>query len=188
MKLNVSIAKYKPFKLVNYYTFQIEGESLCEAERFNTKFENSEHIESYQTIKYWLGVIGNTRGARASLFRKESLTKEERYENSVALPPNSEIINEDSVFKATIVSLTNDNDTTTERDLRLYCIRMSDSVVILYNGDVKTAQLVRDCVNCYEYFKDINSLDSQIHNQAEKFELAERRIKSHTHIKLELTK
>ena len=36
--------------------------------------------------------------------------------------------------------------------LRLYCLRLSESVVILFNGDRKTAKKAQDCPNCAKYF------------------------------------
>ncbi len=42
--------------------------------------------------------------------------------------------------------------------LRLYCIRCSDSVMILGNGGIKSAQKVKDCPELYPHFKLMNKV------------------------------
>lgn len=50
----------------------------------------------------------------------------------------------------------------TSSKLRLYCIRFSDDILVLGNGDIKTAKKVKDCPNCYPLFKTMNDLKIQI--------------------------
>ena len=40
--------------------------------------------------------------------------------------------------------------------VRLYCIRVKEDIVILLNGDRKTAQKAQDCPNCFPHFKFAN--------------------------------
>ena len=42
--------------------------------------------------------------------------------------------------------------------LRLYGIRISDQIIILGNGDIKTAKKVKNCPNCYPFFLTMNEL------------------------------
>lgn len=46
--------------------------------------------------------------------------------------------------------------------LRLYCIRLTPSVVILLNGDRKTALKVKDCKNCYPHFDRARKISRKI--------------------------
>lgn len=46
--------------------------------------------------------------------------------------------------------------------LRLYCIRISESIVILLNGDRKTTQKAQDCPNCAQHFFLANRLARKI--------------------------
>lgn len=46
--------------------------------------------------------------------------------------------------------------------LRLYCIRISDQILILGNGNVKTAKRVQDCPNCFPYFEQANEVAKAI--------------------------
>jgi hypothetical protein len=48
-------------------------------------------------------------------------------------------------------------------DLRLYCIRLSDEVVILGNGGEKTSQAVQDSPDAYPHFIDMNNVYRTLH-------------------------
>ena len=48
--------------------------------------------------------------------------------------------------------------------LRLYCIRANQSVVILLNGDLKTAQKASDCNKCKKHFDMANRIAARIHD------------------------
>lgn len=184
MKRKIRIVEYLILSKVNYYSLEFEDENVSEKERFDIKFRDSDHVESFMTLKYWLAVIGERRGAKSNLFRKESQNHETKYKLASALPPDSEILNDEKVNNGKYIGY----ETEFETELRLYCLRLSDSVVILYNGDVKTAQFVRDCSNCYPYFKNINSLSSQLNAKKAQYELVERRIKHATSVELEIEK
>jgi hypothetical protein len=83
--------------------------------------------------------IGNKYGAEKHFFRDER--------RADALPPEYfEYASED------------DEDSTNKYGLRLYCLRANDSVVILFNGDLKTAQKADDCANCKRHFAMANKL------------------------------
>ena len=45
-----------------------------------------------------------------------------------------------------------------ENALRLYCHRLNDHVVFLFNGGIKTALKVQDCNNVKHHFKLANQL------------------------------
>ena len=49
--------------------------------------------------------------------------------------------------------------------LRLYCIRISDNILILGNGDIKTAKKIKDCANCFPHFKNMNAIKRVIDNE-----------------------
>lgn len=42
--------------------------------------------------------------------------------------------------------------------LRLYCIRLSNEIVVLLNGDLKTENNPEDCPNCRRHFRFANAL------------------------------
>lgn len=46
--------------------------------------------------------------------------------------------------------------------LRLYCIRLSDQILILGNGNSKTAKKIQDCSNCFPHFDLANQVSKTI--------------------------
>lgn len=184
MKSKIKIVKHVNLSKVNYYSLKFEDESICEKEKFDNKFKDSEFKEGYQTLQYWLAVIGERRGARIDLFRKESRTNENRHKNAKALPPDSDILHSEGIENSKYVGLKSKFNS----ELRLYCIWMSPSVVILYNGGLKTAQDVRNCINCYPFFKNTNNVCSQLYDKQAHYELVEKKIKKASLVELEAEK
>ncbi|MDR3010860.1 MAG: hypothetical protein LBV59_23235 [Sphingobacterium sp.] len=55
-----------------------------------------------------------------------------------------------------------EEDQTTSNNLRLYCHRLNDHVVILYGGAIKTAGKAQDCPQVKEHFNLANILSRLI--------------------------
>lgn len=93
---------------VNIYSIMLEGEELTELEKFFDKFPvGCEYDEEMDVIVAWLDRIGET-GALERYFRPEG-----EYGDGVsAIPIES-------------------------GKLRLYCLRLSDKILIFGNGDAK---------------------------------------------------
>lgn len=93
---------------VNFYSIMLEGEELTELEKFFDKFPvGCEYDEEMDVIVAWLDRIGET-GALERYFRPE-----DKYGDGVsAIPIES-------------------------GKLRLYCLRLSDKILIFGNGDAK---------------------------------------------------
>src|SRR5688500_17022902 len=91
-------------------------------------------------INRFIQQIGEEYGAEDQFFKRE------RYAERLP-PPNYRFI---------------DSDGETDFGLRLYCLKLSESVVILLNGDRKTAQKIQDCPNCYPHFLFANKLSDAI--------------------------
>ncbi len=51
---------------------------------------------------------------------------------------------------------------TVPNNLRLYCMRLSDNVVFLFDGDIKTARVAQECSNVKPYFRQANLLTKLI--------------------------
>ena len=87
--------------------------------------------------------IGDKYGAAPEQFRDERKAE--------ALPPESfQYFGQDDIDPNNLFGL------------RLYCLRLSESVVILFNGDLKTAQRVDDCTNCKRHFQLANRITTKI--------------------------
>ncbi len=180
MKKGIKIKECLKFEKVVFYSLTFEDEEENEYRKFEHFYSESEYKESLETIRYWLAIIGDRRSARKELFRNENLNEEERHKNSKALPPNSEYTKlERNIFSTSIEE---------NLDLRLYCVWVSSSVVILYNGANKTARLARDCSKCKPFFYNINDLSSQLHNKSNEYEVEDKRIKKISLLDLKLKK
>lgn len=129
MNYFVTIKPFKEFEKVAYYTFQVEGFAETEAEKFFNRFESeADFSEDLDNLSQWLRRIGERTGAKPQFFRFE--------DSAEALPPPAKLLGELLV-----------------KDLRLYCVRLSDEIVILANGGVKTAQKVQDCPDLLPKFR-----------------------------------
>lgn len=119
---------------VDVYTVQIDDDELFEYEKFyGAEFKN--HKQEIQFIEGILEQI-KFRGARRYYFRHEGAAD--------ALPNNVP----DEIVELNIE----------DQGVRLYCIRLSDSVLILLNGGIKTTQNPKDCPNVRTHFLFANKL------------------------------
>jgi hypothetical protein len=130
----VTIKEFQTFKEVTFYTVKIDGDTKSLGSQFIESNKTHKHIEVLRT---WISNIGNKRGASLDLFRNER--------EADALPPPVEI-----TMKAC--------------KLRWYCLRMSRSAVILFNGGEKTKGInnARDCPNVSTHFELANKLSLAI--------------------------
>ena len=109
------------------YTVRKEGASLSETEKFFSKRKTvlSGFEREFQELTHLLtSIIANKDGALPEYFR------DEREANG--LPPKGEWD-----FKKDIVSFV-------DFPLRLYCLRVSEDKLILFNGDEKTSWKAQD--------------------------------------------
>ena len=111
MTQKYSIELVEEHPAVNYYSILLEGEELTELECFFEKFPlGSPYDKEIDTIIAWLDKIAE-RGALERYFRPEG-----RYGDGVkAIPIES-------------------------GNIRLYCLRISDKILIFGNGDIKDSK------------------------------------------------
>lgn len=116
MTRKYSIELIEEHDAVNFYSIQLADEELSELERFFEKFpEGCEYDKDIDVIISWLDKIGE-RGALERYFRPEG-----RYGDGVGVVP---------------IDVGN--------KLRLYCLRMSDKILIFGNGGVKDSSTWQD--------------------------------------------
>ncbi len=112
MKRKYSIELIEEYDAVNFYSIHLDNEELSELERFFDKFpEGCEYDEEIDVIISWLDKIGE-KGALERYFRPEG-----RYGDGVGVIP---------------IDVGN--------KLRLYCLRLSDKILIFGNGGIKDAK------------------------------------------------
>lgn len=116
MEQKYTIELIEEYENVNFYSIHLNNEELAELERFFKKFpEGCEYDEEVDVILSWMDKIAE-KGALERYFRTEG-----RYGDGVGVIP-IEVGNK----------------------LRLYCLRLSDKILIFGNGGVKDAKRWED--------------------------------------------
>lgn len=122
--------------VVTMYTIQFTGEELSEYEKFVQLFKDSAELKrDYQIIIYALSKIANN-GALERYFRPEGKMND----NVCALPVDS-------------------------GKLRLYCLRITDKILIIGNGGLKTTQTYEKSEELLGYVIDLQKFDSLIKSE-----------------------
>jgi hypothetical protein len=109
------------------YTVRKEGATMSETEKFFAKQEStlSKYVREFQELTHLITtVIADEDGAKPEFFRPEG--------EADGLPPKGEWD-----FDSLSVSFIN-------YPLRLYCLRISDDRLVLFNGDEKTSGEAKD--------------------------------------------
>jgi hypothetical protein len=145
MKQYVNLQVFKSFRKVRYYTFQIEGHEQTETDKFFSKLEFAEQIaDDLNRLNRLILTIGERTGAVIDLFRPE--------DEAVALPPKPN-------FRFSKILQIREIE---HNSLRLYCIWISEEIVILANGGVKTSQKTEDSSDLMPHFRFVKSMGKQI--------------------------
>lgn len=111
---------------VNYYSVHLDEEELSELERFFEKFpEGGTYDDEIDIIIAWLDRIGE-KGALERYFRNEG-----RYGDGVSAIPIE------------------------TANLRLYCIRLSDRILVFGNGGVKDSKTWEESETLSEYVETL---------------------------------
>jgi len=142
------------YKKVSYYSICLDDEDVPIDEK-ESLFElfirahESENKKKLNHILAWLQEIGNKYGAVEDFFRNEQNNGE-----AMGLPPKKN--SKEPVYT--------ENGKTIPNNLRLYCHRMNESVVILFSGGIKTAYTPQECPNVRTHFKNANQFTITIDN------------------------
>jgi hypothetical protein len=111
MKQDYSIELVEEYENVNFYSIHLHDEELTELENFFVKFpEGCEYDEEIDVVISWLDKIAE-KGALERYFRPEG-----KYGDGVGVIP---------------IDVGN--------KIRLYCLRLSDKILVFGNGGVKDA-------------------------------------------------
>jgi len=143
--LNVKILYLEElqFSKVSYYTVRVVGKLQSEFRDFQTRMlQNEKDKKQVAEINRLIKIIGKKYGAQERFFKREGFAER--------LPP------------ATYHFI--DSDGETDFGLRLYCVRISEDVVVLLNGARKTTQKIKDCPNCKQHFEFANKVSNAIFN------------------------
>jgi hypothetical protein len=108
-------------RICTFYTVRWENAELSETDKFFEKYENDSTFQRpmQELAKFISKKIGNELGALEDFFRFENAAQ--------ALPPSGS-------YKVEDIYINYGNF-----PLRLYCLRISENLVVLFNGGEKTA-------------------------------------------------
>lgn len=141
MKAQFIQLEHLQFSKVWFYTIRVEGKPMSEFHDFQKRMQQYKKDKSQAAeINRFIKNIGEYYGAQDRYFKREG--------HAERLPPPTHRFVE--------------SDGETDFGLRLYCIRISDEIVILLNGDRKTAQRLKDCPNCKPHFDFANTISDLI--------------------------
>ena len=119
MKRWCLIEEFATFQKVKFYTIRFEDENMSETDKFFSAFDADANMRrDLDMLVSFLQQMGETFGARSEFFRHEG--------EAEGLPPKSKIAKQYGLLEFV------------EYNFRLYCMRLSDNVVILFNGSLKT--------------------------------------------------
>lgn len=127
---------------VSLYTITFEGDELSEFEKFMDKFKDNATLQrDYQLILIALDKIA-THGALERNFRPEGKMNDD----VVALPID-------------------------KSRLRLYCLRLSDKILILGNGGEKNTKTYEESEELKGYVMDLQKFDALLKSYIQKGEI-----------------
>lgn len=130
--------------LVTFYTVRWEDSEISETDIFMRKFKGHQQYgaDLQELVALLFDVMGEQSGAHPTFFT--------RHENrAVALPP--------SKARVGAIALTY-----SQFPLRLFCYRVSDELVILFNGGPKTAATAQQSEDLYVPFVQANDFARRI--------------------------
>jgi len=132
VNLEIEIELFEEHENVNFYTLRFQGEET-EVDKFLDKFpEDCEYDDDIDIIIKWMDQIGK-RGALEDYFRPEGKFK-------------------DNVWAVPIET----------NNLRLYVIRLSDEILMLGNGGIKTTRTYNEDPDLNECVELLQTIDGYI--------------------------
>ena len=139
MKKKTTVELLDESEKASLYSISFEFDGTTEFEKFVTEFElNATYNRDYQRIIAALQAILRV-GALERFFRPEGTMND----NVHALPIES-------------------------GKLRLYCLRLSDQIVILGNGGVKATRTYQEDPKLFGYVLDLQRFERILHDSVEK--------------------
>jgi hypothetical protein len=143
------------YPFVKYYTIRLEmaeqREKLTETDKFYEMHGNAghSHFNEFETIVKIIDGIGHhEKGAESFLFRFEDAAH--------ALPSGRKEAKR--LLEIEVV---------TDSELRLYCLRLRNEVVVLLNGGIKTKDNALECPNVKQHFRFAQAVAKRIDEMIE---------------------
>lgn len=130
------------FSKVSYITVGIHGKALTEFQDFYNRMNiDPRDRRQRDEINRFIERMGKIYGAQDQFFKREGMAER-------LPPPDYRFI---------------DSDGETDFGLRLYCVKLNEELVVLLNGDRKTAQRIKDCPRCKPHYDLANRVSDAIY-------------------------
>lgn len=138
MKKKTTVDLIEESEVVSLYSISFEIDRTTEFERFLEKFENqAEWNKDYQKVLYAISLILD-HGALERYFRPEGKISDE----VCAIPVES-------------------------GNIRLYCLRISDEILVIGNGDIKHTATYEEDQRLLGYVLDLQKFEKLLQNDIE---------------------
>lgn len=138
MKKKTTVDLIEESEVVSLYSISFEIDRTTEFERFLEKFENqAEWNKDYQKVLYAISLILD-HGALERYFRPEGKISDE----VCAIPVES-------------------------GNIRLYCLRISDEILVIGNGDIKHTATYEEDQRLLGYVLDLQKFERLLQNDIE---------------------
>lgn len=138
MKKKTTVDLIEESEVVSLYSISFEIDRTTEFERFLEKFENqAEWNKDYQKVLYAISLILD-HGALERYFRPEGKISDE----VCAIPVES-------------------------GNIRLYCLRISDEILVIGNGDIKHTATYEEDQRLLGYVLDLQKFERLLQNDLE---------------------
>jgi hypothetical protein len=148
------IVLIQKLRKVTYYSVSINNEEALYDQFYEKHIvENNKKLHHILT---WIEKLGNKIGANKFYFRHEAETAD-----ASALPPLG--IDKEPAYIE--IDVKTGKKVKKPNNLRLYCLRANESVVFLFNGDIKIMPKAQLFPNVKSHFKLANKL-TELLNQA----------------------
>ena len=126
------------YPCIKFYTVRWDDAALSETDKFFQRFLETASLQNYREdfdeIIALIKIMGEQEGAAERFFRFEDAAQ--------ALPPKSMVY-----VRQLLIS---DGQNT----LRLYCTRLQNNIVVLFNGGIKSSQKVSDSLDLTMKFRE----------------------------------
>ena len=130
------------YNRVAFYSAQVVGRPCSEYADFMKRMkQDPKDWRQAGILNQWISRIGTLYGAQDHFFKREGYAER-------LPPPTYRFVESDGEL---------------DFGLRLYCLVLSEEVVILLNGGRKTAQQLQDCPHCFPHFKFANKLSDAVY-------------------------
>ena len=134
---NFVLQIFEKYPLVTFYSVRWESSELSETDKFIKKilYDKTEYKIDLQEILTLVEIMGEENGAKSIYFTRHE-------DEATALPPNTKLL----VRGIEIPFYQN--------RLRLYCVRINEYIVILFNGGIKSSKTAQDSPDLVMKFRD----------------------------------